>query len=65
VKVAASAMNEVTTWAGSSRKENGMCVGNRKPDETMKADEVDVEAGRVTDEVTGRGEGEVEAGVDG
>jgi hypothetical protein len=58
-------MDKVTAGASGSRKENRMCVGNKEPDETLKADEVDVEAGRVTDEVAGREEGEVEAGGDG
>ncbi len=52
MKVAASTVDEVTVGAISSRKENGVTVGNRKPCETMEADEVYVDAGRVTDEVT-------------
>ena len=51
VEVAASTMDEVTAGASGSRKENGVGVRNTEPSETMKADKVDVEAGRVIDEV--------------
>jgi hypothetical protein len=65
VKVAAATMNKVTVGASGSGKEDRMSVRNGEPDKAVKADEVDVEAGRVTDEVTRRRESEVEAGVDG
>ena len=52
MQVAASTVDEVTTGASGSRKENGVTDRNMEPCETMKADKVDVEAGRVTDEVT-------------
>jgi hypothetical protein len=64
VKVAASTMYEVTAGASGSRKENMIGVKNREPSKTMKADEVDVEAGRMTSEVTRGRESKVEAGVD-
>ena len=57
-------MDEVTARASGSRKENGVGVKNREPSETMKADKDDVEAGRMTNEVTRGREGKDEAGVD-
>ena len=52
MKVAASTVDEVTAGASDSRKENGVTIGNMEPCETVEADKVDVDAGRVTDEVT-------------
>jgi len=51
VDVAASTVDEVRAGASGSRKDNGVIVKKREASETMKADKVDVEAGRVTDEV--------------
>jgi hypothetical protein len=64
MKVAASTMDEVTAGPSGSRKENMIGVRNMEPSETMKADEVDVESGRMTHEVTRGREGKVEASVD-
>jgi hypothetical protein len=45
-------MDEVATRASCSYKKNGVTVRSREPGKTMKMDEVNVEAGGVTDEVT-------------
>ncbi len=51
MQVAVSTVDEVAIGASGSRNENGVTIKNKEPGETMKADKVDLVAGRVTDEV--------------
>jgi hypothetical protein len=63
MEVAASSVNKVTTRASSSSEKNRVTVRDREPGETMKTNKINGEAGRVTNEVTRRGESEIEASI--